>query len=75
MSDEPDGYHTYVLRVWRAHVRGRWQWHASLESPHTGERLTFATLNELMLYLASRPVLPEGLHDAEPEATPLVTDY
>ena len=75
MNDEPDGYHSYLLRVWRAQVRGQWQWHASLESPHTGERMTFATLNELALYLASQPVLAEDLCEAGPEPPLLMTDY
>ena len=38
MSDEPDAYQTYVLRLWRAKCQEKWQWRASPEGPHTGER-------------------------------------
>lgn len=69
MSDELDGYHAYLLRVWRGQYGGRWQWHASLENPLTGERLTFATLDELRRYLESRPVLRGNVIDAELEAS------
>ncbi len=51
MSDEPDGYQTYVLRLWRARCQGEWQWRASLESPSTGERQLFAGLRPLFFYL------------------------
>jgi hypothetical protein len=50
MSDEPDAYQTYVLRLWRARCQGKWQWRASLESPNTGERHTFASLPQLFAY-------------------------
>jgi hypothetical protein len=52
MSDEPDAYQTYLLRLWRARCQGRWQWRASIESPHTGERQWFATLEQMFLYLS-----------------------
>lgn len=74
MSDQSDGYHTYLLRVWRARYGGHWQWHASLESPHTGERLTFATLAGLSRYLETRLDLPVSPGDAEPEASPPAVD-
>lgn len=51
MSDEPDAYQTYVLRLWRAKCQGKWQTRASLESPHTGERQVFASLEQLFAYL------------------------
>jgi hypothetical protein len=54
MSDEPDAYQTYVLRLWRARCQGRWQWRASLEGPHTGERQTFARLEQLFDFLRER---------------------
>lgn len=70
MSDEPDGYHTYLLRVWRAQYSGRWLWRASLENPRTGERLTFATLDELCRYIESGPVPRENAWDPELDASP-----
>ncbi len=54
MNDEPDAYQTYVLRLWRARYKGRWQWRASIESPHTGERLAFAGLEQLFAYLSEQ---------------------
>lgn len=44
-------YLSYLLRVWRVEVRERTIWRASLESPHTGERLGFADLEALCRYL------------------------
>lgn len=62
MSDEPDCYHTYLLRLWRAQCEGRWQWRASLERPSTGERAVFATLDELYNYFNTT------LLECQPEA-------
>ncbi len=44
-------YQTYVLRLWQVHLAGRPAWRASLESPHSGERLCFSSLDELSEYL------------------------
>jgi hypothetical protein len=46
-------YHAFLLRLWRAEVTstGSPFWRASLENPHTGERLGFATLEQLFAYL------------------------
>jgi len=52
--NEPDAYQTYVLRLWRAQCHGQWQWRASLESPHTGERQCFASLEQLLVFLDER---------------------
>lgn len=55
MNDEQSsGYQTYVLRLWRAQCRGTWQWRASLESRHTGERQLFASLGQLFAFLGER---------------------
>ena len=54
MSDERDGYQAYLLRLWRAPIQGRWQWRASLESRHTGERQLFASLEQLFAFLGER---------------------
>ena len=65
MSDEPDAYQTYLLRLWRAQCNGRWQWRTSIESPHTGERQAFASLEQLFAFLSEQcdrqvPATPEG---------------
>ena len=54
MNDEPDAYQTYVLRLWRARCKGRWQWRTSIESPHTGERQWFPSLEQLFVFLRGR---------------------
>jgi hypothetical protein len=54
LSDEPDAYQTYLLRLWRAQCQGKWQWRASIESRHTGERQSFASLEQLFAFLGER---------------------
>ena len=54
MNDEPDAYQTYILRLWRARCEGEWQWRASIESPHTGERRVFTSLPELFAFLLEK---------------------
>jgi hypothetical protein len=54
MSDEPDAYQTYLLHLWRAKSHGKWQWRASIETPHTGERHVFASLEQLFAYLSGK---------------------
>jgi hypothetical protein len=54
MNDDRDGYQAYLLRLWRVPSQGRWQWRASLESPHTRERHAFAGLEQLFAFLGER---------------------
>jgi len=54
IDDAPDAYQTYVLRLWRARCQGKWQWRASIESPHTGERQWFASLGQLFAYFSEK---------------------
>lgn len=51
MTDAPRGYLSYLLRLWQASVDGELVWRASLESPHTGERLGFADVESLFAFL------------------------
>jgi len=60
MSAEPDHYQTYMLRLWRVQSRGMPQCHASLESPLTGERQSFADLEQLLAFLAERVLGERG---------------
>lgn len=53
-NGETDAYQTYLLRLWRARCKGHWQWRVSIESPRTGERLCFATLEAFYAYLSER---------------------
>ena len=48
--DGPDDYLAYLLRLWRI-AEEKANWRASLEDPHTGERLGFASLKELFSFL------------------------
>lgn len=43
-------YRSYLLRIWRADTLDRC-WRASLEDPRTGERVGFASLEQLFAYL------------------------
>lgn len=54
MKDETYDYQAYMLRLWQSEYKGQWQWHASLESPHTGERQTFADLEQLFVFLSDQ---------------------
>ena len=60
MSDEPSGYQVYLLRLWRVRYKGKWQWRASLQSPHTEERQLFAGLPQLFAFLGERCDGQEG---------------
>jgi hypothetical protein len=42
---------SYLLRLWRTDDPGGSNWQASLETPGNGERIGFASLEELFAYL------------------------
>jgi hypothetical protein len=44
-------YLSYLLRLWQEDSGVPEQWRASLESPRDGERLGFASLDELFAFL------------------------
>ena len=54
MNDEPDAYQAYLLRLWHVQYESKWQWRASLECPHTGERQVFGSLETLFAFLSER---------------------
>lgn len=66
MEDQHQRYYSFMLRLWNSGSEVRPVWRASLESPHTGERLTFATLKRLFDFLedqcdqAGSPDVPAG---------------
>ena len=47
-------YQAYMLRLWQDQGESGPQWRASLESPHTGERRGFASLEALFTFLRQR---------------------
>jgi quercetin dioxygenase-like cupin family protein len=51
MPEEPHGYQSYLLRLWRSSSHGNPVWRASLESAQTGERRGFADLASLFTFL------------------------
>jgi hypothetical protein len=66
-SDKPPRYRAYLLRFWEEgshHSDWLAEWRFSLEDPHTGERLGFASLEKLVAFLRqtmnrARPSDPE----------------
>lgn len=51
MSDSRRGYVAYLLRLWQVtNVEGT-AWRASLQSPYNRERIGFASIEELILFL------------------------
>jgi len=51
MTKQQPDYISYLLRLWRVSDEEEAVWRASLESPHTGERLAFACLEDLFDFL------------------------
>ena len=46
---EKNGYHAYLLRLWKDGDNTPWR--ASLEDPRNGTQLNFAELKQLIAYL------------------------
>ncbi len=47
-------YRSYMLRLWAVKQPQGKSWYASLQDPHTGERIGFACLEELFAFLMDR---------------------
>jgi hypothetical protein len=54
MTAEQPGYLAYLLHLWRVNDDGKPVWRASLESPHTGERVGFGSLEALFAFLVEK---------------------
>lgn len=70
-ADQPD-YLSYLLRLWweggegeAPDGKGR-AWRASLESPHTGERKGFASLEDVFEFLREQTSAVSEASNAEP---------
>ncbi len=64
-SGKQTPYRSYLLRLWLAKEQDQTVWRASLENPHTGERLGFATLERLFAFLEDQTTaVAQG--DSEP---------
>jgi hypothetical protein len=44
-------YAAYMLRLWQVGEGERAPWRASLEDPHTGELLAFASMESFLTYI------------------------
>ena len=64
MSREQRCYLSYLIRLWQISSEGELVWRASLESPHTGERKGFASLDGLLDFLREQT---GGASDANAE--------
>ena len=66
-----DGSHywSYLLRLWLASERGKPVWRASLQSPHTGERVSFCTLDGLFAFLRQQTDQTPNLQAAVPDSS------
>ena len=51
-QERPSGYAAYLVRLWQDGQAG--QWRASAQSVQTGEKMLFASLAELCVYLESQ---------------------
>ena len=53
MKTEPNHYYAYLLRLWPEHTEaeGAAGWRATLEDARSGERLGFASLEQLFAHL------------------------
>jgi hypothetical protein len=56
VSGKERGYASYLLRLWAIEDQGRLVWRASLESPHSGERWGFASLDALFAFLRQETI-------------------
>lgn len=61
MTNKQQRYLSYLLRLWQTSDDGEQIWRASLESPGTGERRGFASIEDLICFLRDRT----GLGDEE----------
>jgi hypothetical protein len=51
MTEQRRCYVAYLLRLWQVRAENGMAWRASLESARTGERVGFASLEELFGFL------------------------
>ena len=60
MDQRPADYVSYLLRVWRSNGEDSSTWRASLENPHTGERMGFACLEDMFILLRQETSRTDG---------------
>jgi hypothetical protein len=73
-SIRQETYMAYMLRLWQAGRRdGKRIWHASLENPHTGERLAFGDAQDLLVFLSDLMATPRDTSPWQVVEDPIVT--
>ena len=71
MTERQRPYLAYLLRLWQIQDKEKFGWRASLENAHTGEKLAFANLDELIAFLRERTGLaPPAERPVEQERMP-----
>lgn len=68
MTERQRPYLAYLLRLWQVREKGQIAWRASVENAHTGEKVGFAHLDQLVAFLRERTGLAppeEGLRKEE----------
>lgn len=63
-------YRSYVLRLWEVDDDGQAVWRASLQDSQSGERLGFADLAALALFLAEQTGSASASHHASESTQP-----
>jgi hypothetical protein len=72
-SVRQETYMAYMLRLWQAGSRdGKAIWHASLENPHTGERLAFGDASDLFAFLAHLMADPDDMSARVAQSEPAI---
>ncbi len=64
MTKKGESYLAYMLRLWLVDEQGP-VWRASLESPHTGERHTFADPRTMLAFLEEKTGSPSHVVEEE----------
>ena len=73
MSKQQPTAHSYLLRLWPTGPAGQPVWRASLEDVQTGERLGFANLEQLFVFLMEQTEQSGDPPDAQSTAEPAPT--
>jgi|WetSurMetagenome_2_1015567.scaffolds.fasta_scaffold1531555_1 hypothetical protein len=72
-SIRQETYMAYMLRLWQAGSRdGKSVWRASLENPHTGERLAFGDAKDLFAFLAKLMAHPDDMSARGTQSEPAI---
>ena len=65
---------SYLLRLWPTGATGQQVWRASLQYVQTGERLGFATLEDLFVFLMQQTEHNGETADTQSQSAPFDTD-